>query len=176
MQQDINSLLQAIYDDYQKPLRILALAIGVPAKDVDDVVQETVISYYEHYPLDWTPGHKKSMLSTILRNKSIDYFRKNQREWLILDSEEFGEDPNMALLYGRDLLEQIIKEEINRDVNAASEQLKEDMRITAQLHLIEGIPEKEVAKMLGITAVACRARISRARKILKSILGPKYGF
>ena len=52
MQQDINGLLQAIYDGYQKPLRILALAIGVPEKDVEDVVQETIIAYYTHYPLD----------------------------------------------------------------------------------------------------------------------------
>ena len=33
MQQDINELLQAIYDDYQKPLRILAINFGVPEKD-----------------------------------------------------------------------------------------------------------------------------------------------
>ena len=52
MQQDINALLQAIYDDYQKPLRILALSLGVPEKDVDDIVQESIIAYYQHYPLD----------------------------------------------------------------------------------------------------------------------------
>ena len=83
MQQDINALLQAIYDDYQKPLRILALSLGVPEKDVDDIVQESIIAYYQHYPLDWQPRYKKSMLATIVRNKSIDYFRKYQREHVI---------------------------------------------------------------------------------------------
>ena len=46
MQQDKNDLLQEIYDKYQKTLRILARSLRVPAKDIDDVIQETIISYY----------------------------------------------------------------------------------------------------------------------------------
>ena len=112
MQQDINALLQAIYDDYQKPLRILALSLGVPEKDVDDIVQESIIAYYQHYPLDWQPRYKKSMLATIVRNKSIDYFRKYQREHVIWDSEYFLENQEISARYGDDLMDQIICEEL----------------------------------------------------------------
>lgn len=175
MQQDINELLQAIYDDYQKPLRILALSLGVPEKDVDDIVQESIIAYYQHYPLDWQPRYKKSMLATIVRNKSIDYFRKYQREHVIWDSEYFLENQEISARYGDDLMDQIICEELYQDVKKAIGELSKELQAAAKLHLIEGFSEKEVAQQLGITSVACRARISRARKRLKQSLGPKYG-
>ena len=175
MQQDINGLLQAIYDGYQKPLRILALAIGVPEKDVEDVVQETIIAYYTHYPLDWEEGAMKYMLTTILRNKCIDHFRKYQREWLILDSDQFNEDWEAVFQYGHDLADYVIDKEIGQDVRAAFAQLTESMQLPAKLYLVDGIPEREIAKMLDITPVACRARVSIAKKLLRKLLGSKYG-
>lgn len=175
MQQDINEMLQAIYDDYQRPLRIFAISLGVPEKDVDDIVQEAIIAYYEHYPLDWESRYKKAMLATIVRNKSIDYFRKYQREHVIWDSEYFWENREMTAHYSHDLMDQIISEELYRDVKNAIAELSKELQAAARLHLIEGFPEKEVAKRLGITSVACRARISRARKRLRQSLGPKYG-
>lgn len=174
MQQDIDGLLQAIYDEYQRPLRIMARGFGVPARDVEDVVQETIISYYQHYPLDWMPSRKKAMLGIIVRNKSIDLFRKNHKEQLIFDSDEFTESMEIAVRFGKDMTEQITREELYRDVDEAFKQLKEDMRIPAKLHMVDEIREKDIAEMLGITQVACRARISRARKILRKLLGPKY--
>ena len=175
MRQEINELLEKIYNQYQKPLRVLVRSYGVPSKDVEDIVQETIISYYQHYPLDWPPKLMKTLLGIILRNKSVDYFRKNNREWLILDSDEFIEDEELAVRYGKDMLEQIINKELYGDVEKAFAQLKEEMKIPTKLHLIDGIQEKVIAEMMGISAVACRARVSRARKLLKKILGPKYG-
>lgn len=174
MQQDINDLLQAIYDDHQRPLRILAIDFGIPAKDVDDVVQETIISYYEHYLLDWMPGPKRAMLVKILRNKSIDYLRKNQKEALILDSDEFYWQREVSPGCEQYVLDQITNKEICQDVNQAFGQLPKDLKEAARMQLVEGMMSKDVAKELGITSVACRARVSRARKILRQILGPKY--
>ncbi|MCI8950391.1 MAG: sigma-70 family RNA polymerase sigma factor [Lachnospiraceae bacterium] len=175
MQQDKNDLLQEIYDKYQKTLRILARSLRVPAKDIDDVIQETIISYYEHYPLDWPEKRKKTMLGIILKNKSVDYFRKSHKEWLILDSDDFVENPEMAVRFSKDIMAQIINEEIHQDVEAAFAQLKDSMKIPAKLFLVDGIQEKQIAEMLGISQVACRARVSRAKKLLRKILGPKYG-
>lgn len=176
MQQDINELLQSIYDEYQKPLRVMAIHLGVAEKDVDDIVQETIIAYYANYPLDLKPMYKTAMLGTIIRNKSIDYFRKFQKERVIFNSGEFVEDQEMALRFGHNLMDQIISEELYQDVKRAIEKLSEDLREAARLHLIEEYTEKETAKILGISDVACRARISRARKLLRKSLGPKYDF
>ena len=159
MRQEINELLEKIYNQYQKPLRVLVRSYGVPSKYVEDIVQETIISYYQHYPLDWPPKLMKTLLGIILRNKSVDYFRKNNREWLILDSDEFIEDEELAVRYGKDMLDQIINKELYVDVENAFAQLKEEMKIPTKLHLIDGIQEKVIAEMMGISAVACRARV-----------------
>lgn len=51
------------------------------------------------------------------------------------------------------------------------EGLSKDLQEAAILHLIEGRPQKEVCEILGISSDACRARISRARKVLRRELG-----
>lgn len=176
MQQDVDRLLQAMYDEFQRPLYLLAVKYGVPGKDADDLVQEAMIAYYEHYPLDMRPDLKRAMLTVIIRNKSIDYYRKYHRERIILDGNEFIENQGMAHGYGQDLMDMIISEELYEDVKEAMSDLSKDLKVTARLHLIEGFSETEVAQKLGISGVACRTRISRARKFLRERLGAKYGF
>lgn len=46
MQQKINELLLSMYEEYQATLRVLAKSYGIPDKDIDDIVQETFISYF----------------------------------------------------------------------------------------------------------------------------------
>lgn len=176
MQQDINRLLQAVYDEFQMPLRILAVGLGVPTKDIDDLVQETIIAFYEHYPLDMKTDVKRTMLITIITHKCIDYFRRYQKERIILDADEFIETQEHVQGYGHDLMDQIVTGALYEDVKAELSKLSHDLEMTARLHLLEGYTEKEVAEKLGISGVACRARISRARKFLRENLGPKYGF
>lgn len=79
MQQDENMLLQSIYEEYQGTLRRIARTLNVPNMEVEDVVQETFIAYFEKYSLNWTPVRKKAMLVKILKRKAIDCLRKNGR-------------------------------------------------------------------------------------------------
>lgn len=174
MQQDVNALLQAMYDEFQKPLHSLAVSYGIPEKDADDLVQESLIAFYEHYPLDMSLSLKRALLVTMIRNKSIDYFRKYNRERIILDGDEFIENQEMALRHGQDLMDKVISEELYKDVQATMSGLSRDLELTARLHLIEGFSESEIAEKLGISGVACRTRISRVRKFLREELGPKY--
>lgn len=92
-----------------------------------------------------------------------------------MDGDEFIENQEMALRHGQDLMDKVISEELYRDVKATMAGLSKELEITARLHLIEGFSENEVAEKLGISGVACRTRISRARKFLREELGPKYG-
>ena len=66
MQLDRDELLQAMYEEYQGPLRRVTKNNGIPDGYVDDIVQETFVAYFNHYPLDWTDAQKKAMLMTIL--------------------------------------------------------------------------------------------------------------
>ena len=52
----------------------------------------------------------------------------------------------------------------------AIDSLPETLRTPLLLHYMEGYPDKETAKALGITALAVRNRIWRARRILREVL------
>ena len=173
MQQKIDELLQSLYDVYQEPLRILARSYGIPDKDIDDIVQETFIAFFEHYSLNWTPERKRAMLVRILKNRSNDYHRKKQNQDMIsMNSEEFVEDSRLAEKYGREnCLEKIVENETYEAIRKAISKMSKELQETAILHLIEGRPQKEVAEILGISLDACRVRISRARKFLRKELG-----
>ncbi len=172
MQHKINELLQSMYGEYQEPLRVLAKTYGIPDKDVDDIVQETFISYFEHYSLEWTPDRKKAMLVRILKNRCTDYHRKKQnQDMLSMDSEDFIEDCRLTEKYGQgNSLNKVFEEELYEAVKNAIAEMSADLQKAAILHLVEGRPQKEVAEILGISIDACRARISRARKFLQKKL------
>ena len=57
------------------------------------------------------------------------------------------------------------------DAVRALARLRPDDREVVELTAWEGLDTKEVADVLGITPVAARARLSRARKRLRDLLG-----
>ena len=73
-------VFNSIYVEYAPVLRVLAVRSGLPYGEVDDIVQETFLSYFTHYPVDWDSGKMKGMLARILKNKCIDYSRKKRRK------------------------------------------------------------------------------------------------
>lgn len=173
MQQKINELLLSMYEEHQASLRVLAKSYGVPDKDVDDVVQETFIAYFGPYSLEWTPGRKKAMLVRILKNRCVDYHRKSRNmDTISINSEEFIEDCKVASRYRVETsFDRIYENETLEEIYRVIEGLSKDLQEAAILHLIEGRPQKEVCEILGISSDACRARISRARKVLRRELG-----
>ena len=81
MQQKINELLLSMYEEYQATLRVLAKSYGIPDKDIDDIVQETFISYFGHYSLEWTLILRNLLktagcLNSIMRNPHLIRFLK----------------------------------------------------------------------------------------------------
>lgn len=54
---------------------------------------------------------------------------------------------------------------------AALEQLAEHDREVLMLHVSEGLEPREIAEVLGVSAVAARSRLSRARARLRALLG-----
>lgn len=58
----------------------------------------------------------------------------------------------------------------NEDLREAIDSLPETLRTPLLLHYMEGYPDKETAKALGISQVAVRNRIWRARRLLREQL------
>lgn len=171
-QQDENLLVSEIYENYGKILKKLAISRGVTPDDVEDLVQDSIIAYYLNYDLNMPEDKKLALLGRILINKSTDLYRKKSHyETVELNSDEDEAGLLVDHILTDDALQYVMRDEAYRAVRDCILGMKKIWRDVTILHMVEGRPECEVARMLGITETTCRARISRARKYLREVLG-----
>lgn len=169
MQQSREDLLQVMYEEYQGPLRRVARKAGVPCDDVEDVIQETFISYFRHYALTWSAAHKKAMLMKILKNKCADYFRKARRhDFISMDTEEFDETEILSEFVMKDSLQYVVRDETCKEVCGDIETMKPVWKDIAILGLVEERSIPEICEILELESSVCRMRLSRIRKYLRS--------
>ena len=174
--EDENLLLQSIYGEYQGLLRRIAKTLNVPDMDLDDVVQETFIAYFENYSLSWTDTRKKGMLIKILKRKSIDCLRKNGHyEKVSLDEEDAVNEVAMLTRYVvTDPLDVILGEEALLKITREISGMREEWKEMAVLYFLEQLTIPEICEILKIPGTVCRSRIYRTRVCLKKILGPNF--
>lgn len=174
--EDENLLLQSIYGEYQGLLRRIAKTLNVPDMELDDVVQETFIAYFENYSLSWTDTRKKGMLIKILKRKSIDCLRKNGHyEKVSLDEEDAVNEVAMLTKFViTDPLDVILGEEALLKITREISNMREEWKEMAVLYFLEQLTIPEICEMLEIPGTVCRSRIYRTRVCLKKILGPNY--
>ena len=172
--EDENLLLQSIYGEYQGLLRRIAKTLNVPDMELDDVVQETFIAYFENYSLSWTDTRKKGMLIKILKRKSIDCLRKNGHyEKVSLDEEDaFNEVAMLTRYVVTDPLDVILGEEALLKITKEISGMREEWKEMAVLYFLEQLTIPEICEILKIPGTVCRSRIYRTRVCLKKILGP----
>lgn len=173
---NINSdeeLFASIYERYMPTLRVLAKRYGVSYDDIEDVVQEVFISYYNHYPLTWEEYKIKAMLSRILRNRCVDYLRRKSKRPVTCRDPQKMQGTVMVPLYeeqGKDSLVLYLEKEENRKIFEVLNTMREDWAQVFYLYAIQGRPIEEVSELLGTTDAACRTRLTRGRKYLKEHL------
>ncbi|HCD43912.1 MAG TPA: RNA polymerase subunit sigma-24 [Lachnoclostridium sp.] len=174
--EDENLLLQSIYGEYQGLLRRIAKTLNVPDMELDDVVQETFIAYFENYSLSWTDTRKKGMLIKILKRKSIDCLRKNGHyEKVSLDEGDAVNEVAMLTRYVvTDPLEVILGEEALLRITGEISNMREEWKEMAVLYFLEQLTIPEICEILKIPGTVCRSRIYRTRVCLKKILGPNF--
>ncbi|MFH1313451.1 MAG: sigma-70 family RNA polymerase sigma factor [Candidatus Eisenbacteria bacterium] len=113
----------------------------------------------------------KSKVSTwlvsVARNRTYDYLRRKKRRPTISLSTPIdnGED-ELERVIAQDLdLEHDI--EVEMTLNEALDMLPDKDRLIVNLYYIEGMKEREIAKLMSITVDSVSARKSRAMKKLK---------
>lgn len=170
MGQDERRLLKALYENYLVPLKKLAAKSGIDYDDIEDVVHDTILTYYDRYPLDWADKQKRAMLVRILYSKRVDIYRKRLHctEVSIEDAEE--EILTVKRLTETDTLTRVVDSETYREVRKLINELQKDWRDVIILHIVDDRPISEVCEILEISGVACRSRIKRARRYLKDEL------
>ena len=142
-------------------LRRFGRAITRQREDADDLVQMAVERALIRRE-QWQPGTRLlSWMFKIMNNAWIDELRGRARREQFLAPEEAGQHVGVSPTEGHiDALA----------VHKAMQQLNEDQRMAVGLVLVEGLPYKEAAEVLGIPMGTLTSRLARAREQLQALL------
>jgi RNA polymerase sigma-70 factor (ECF subfamily) len=142
-------------------LRRFGRAITRHREDADDLVQvavERALTRREQ----WEPGTRMlSWMFKIMNNAWIDEARARTRRDQIFAPEEAGEHIGVSPM--DDHLNALA-------VRKAIERLNDEQRIAVGLVLVEGLPYKEAAEVLGVPIGTVTSRLARAREQLQALL------
>jgi RNA polymerase sigma factor (sigma-70 family) len=146
-------------------LRRFGRTLARHREDADDLVQialERALTRTDQ----WQPGTRlDSWMFRIMQNAWIDETRARERRGQTFVAEEEGEDVGVSTT---DTLIDAIA------VRKAVAQLSDDQRAVVGLVLVEGLPYKEAAEVLGVPIGTLTSRLARARETLQTLLeGPQ---
>jgi RNA polymerase sigma-70 factor (ECF subfamily) len=143
-------------------LRRFARSLARNPHDADDLLQgalERALAHLEQWQAD---TRLDSWLYTIVKNAWIDELRSRaRREHTLTDSEQAEWIPDHRGDASGTLA-----------VDQAMECLPADQRLAVALVLIEGLPYKEAAQIIGVPMGTLTSRLARGRQALQQLLGP----
>ena len=143
---------------YPELIKYASAACGNPA-EAEDVAQEVFLKALQNAGVfqDLGPSQRRAWLYRTLKNELCDRWRrgKQEEEYLqTLETEECGLDPGLEQVENQLLLSTLSGED----------------RALFHLRYEEGYNATELSRMLGIPAGTVRARLSRMRTLLKTML------
>ena len=158
-----NELLRGRIIELLPRLRRFARTLTRNAHDADDLLQLVLERALTHLQ-QWQSGTRlDSWLYGILRNAWIDELRsRERREQLFSDPAEAESVADQSADASGTLL-----------IQQALAQLPEDQRLAVALVLIEGLPYKEAAHVMGVPIGTLTSRLARGREALQQLLQPE---
>ncbi len=146
-------------------LRHAQLLLGRDAL-AEDAVQEALIRFMQYEPSFKDENHEKAWFLTVTGNICRDMLRKVSRrketampEWFDAPAHEAAPD------------EQLTEKERNMNLTRAVMQLPVKYREPILLVYYHDLSGRQAAQVMGITFIALRTRLMRARDMLKMMLG-----
>lgn len=135
------------------------------AKDLSsakDLVHDTFLKVFKTIgQFDEKKGSITGWMRRILINEALQNFRK-QKKMVIATEEALAQEYSDTI--------SIVQKLEAEDILNLLHQLPEGCRIIFNLYVIEGYKHKEISKLLNITASASRSQLTRAKKLLRSLL------
>ncbi|MCG2602375.1 MAG: RNA polymerase sigma factor RpoE [Achromobacter sp.] len=170
---------EAIGLKYQrKILRLLARMIRDPA-EIEDVAQEAFIKAYRALPQFRGESAFYTWLYRIAINTARNWLASQGRRPSAPnaieteDGETFNETDNLTDISTPESM--VASREIAETVNAAIEELPEELRTAIVLREIEGMSYEDIAQSMDCPIGTVRSRIFRAREAIATKLRPLLG-
>ena len=148
-----------LYEKHYNELVRYALSACKVQAEAEDLAQEVFVRAMQNEPVleELSSGQRRAWLYRCLKNLLCDRFRRGQVEnaYLAVIREDAAVfDPGMEAVENRLLLEKLTPED----------------RALFYLRFEEGYNASELAEIFGVPSGTIRARLSRMRKILKTMI------
>ena len=158
--EEINATAVRILNLYENDILRMAYSYLHNMEDAEDIVQETVICYWQKAPQNMDMAKEKAWLLTVAANLSKNKIRYKKRR----KTDE--------------LLDTLVQEE-REDLSFVWEAVKTlPMKYREAVHLFyyEGYPTRDIAQILHRNESSVRSDLRRGREQLKKILKEAYDF
>ncbi len=155
--------LRQMFDMYYSPLCVFALNYIDSFDQVEDLVQDVFINFWEKKRIEQLQGSLKSYLFTAVKNNALAYIRKNKKFRIEKLDDEF--DVLMEDSFDKEDLE-LQKQKLYKELTILSKQ----SRLVFEAIIFQNMKYKEVAKELGVSLNTVKTHFSRALKQLRSSL------
>ncbi|MCF3110265.1 RNA polymerase sigma factor [Niabella sp. CC-SYL272] len=151
-----------LYGRYKKAVFNTILRLVTDFAQAEDLLQEVFIALYQEIMKGRQIEHFGGFSRRVAANRAISHLRKQKH---ILVFEECHENIIEEEAENEDLFEWRV-EEVKKAINS----LPEGFRTVVNLYVVEGLPQEEIAGLLGISHATVRTQYHRARKKILSLL------
>src|SRR3989344_3348506 len=162
-------LFETLVDRYSEAFLRKAYYILGNREAAQDAVQDAFVKIYRNSQR-FTPipgAGFKSWAYRILVNTCFTAYKKHKNEGVFLADL----DPEIQELVADRSVKEQRENELNTDeVLSLLKHLPESLQVVMKLHFIEAKPHADVAKIVGISEGAVRARVHRAKQELKALI------
>jgi len=155
---NVVKVTEGIWKEYADQLRGFIHKRIPDTSLTDDLLQEVFVKVQSRISTLRDESRLQSWLYQITRNTVIDYFRKQKPEAELPETLDLPETGQFRVL-----------EELAECVRPMMDILPEKYRLPLLLSELEGIPQKEVADLLGLSLSAAKSRVQRGREQLKDV-------
>lgn len=170
----------ALVDRYHQKVYRLALRFCRNPQDAEEVTQDVFLSAFRKG--DTFDGRSAfgTWLYRIAANAALMKLRGHAtearlREEFLPEFDADGRHLRPISAWSRTPEEIVLAQEGRQLIRRAIDELPPDYRAVVLLHDLEGLPNQEVAEILGTTTAAVKARSHRARLVLRGALARYVG-
>jgi len=165
---------ETLVQRYHSRIYTLTYRMTNNAHDAEDLLQETFVRAHAALPRFEGKSSFYTWIYRIAVNRSINFLKSRKiRTGISLD------DPDSFVEHLDELVEEadkappwqtLLNAELKKKLNEAIQKLSENHRLVVVMHEIEGIPQDEVAQILGCSSGTVRSRLFYARQQLQAWL------
>lgn len=170
--QDKESFLE-LYEKCSGRLKAYAIRCGATEHDAEEIVQEALVTVWNKAK-QFNPNTASAItwLYTIVRNKRIDFARK-QKHVQVMSDDLWPDNEPQAHLYGEDH-EEDVADTLESDLNAnfvrtIIESLPQEQRQIVYKVYFEGKSHSEIAQETGLPLGTIKSRLRLAMKKLDTL-------